>query len=248
MINRAPISIIYQDDFILVVDKPAGIVVNRAESVKGQTLEDWAQEYLGNANFQDQESDFGSRKGIVHRLDKDTSGIIIIAKNEDSFKQLQSQFKNRTVKKTYIALVHNRVTPGQGSIEAPIARQPWNRLRFGIVPSGKPAKTNYKLLAYYQKREKGKIEEFSLVEIYPLTGRTHQIRVHFKYINYPLVGDSAYAGRKTSRADLIWAPRILLHAQKLKLNHPDNSKELEFISKIPSDFEEALNKLNKLDF
>jgi len=167
------------------------------------------------------------RAGIVHRIDKETSGILLIAKTPEAFRELQRQFKEREVKKTYLALVHGKLVPEEGEINAPVGRLPWNTERFGVVPGGKEAVTRYKVV---------KCEDISLVELYPETGRTHQIRVHLKYINHPIIGDYLYAGRKTSRDDRAGdAPRVMLHAWKISFIHPDTHKTLAIESPIPDD-------------
>ena len=208
------IPILYEDDSLLVINKPSGIVVNRAQSVKVETVEDWAM------NTRSIRID---RAGIVHRIDKETSGILLIAKTPEAFIELQRQFKERIVKKTYLALIHGKLVPPEGEIRAPIGRLPWNPKRFGIVPEGKEAVTKYKVV------------KNNLVELYPETGRTHQIRVHLKYINHPIVGDYLYAGRKTARDDRKLVGRVMLHAWKLTFMHPQTQKSLEIVSPIPDD-------------
>ena len=212
------IPILYEDDSLLVINKPSGIVVNRAQSVKVETVEDWAM------NTRIIRID---RAGIVHRIDKETSGILLIAKTADALAALQRQFKERVVKKTYLALVHGKLVPEEGEIRAPVGRLPWNPERFGIVPEGKEAVTKYKVLRSWDDK--------SFVELYPETGRTHQIRVHLKYINHPIVGDYLYAGRKTARDDRKWAPRVMLHAWKLTFVHPTSGGELAVEAPIPDD-------------
>lgn len=242
------IPILYEDESLLVVNKPSGFVVNRAESVKGETIQDWVSTLLfwqaslrvrpesqadpGQARMTT-EADFYSRAGIVHRLDKETSGCLIVAKTPQAFANLQRQFKERVVKKTYLALVHGKLVPEEGEIRAPVARLPWNRERFGIVPGGREAVTRYKLVTCHLSPVSG--EELSLVELYPETGRTHQIRVHLKYINHPIVGDFLYAGRKVSRGDRQWAPRVMLHAWKISFNHPATGQHLAIEASIPDD-------------
>lgn len=212
------IPILYEDDSLLVINKPSGIVVNRAQSVKVETIEDWAM------NTRTIRID---RAGIVHRIDKETSGVLLIAKTPQAFAQLQRQFKERRVKKTYLALVHGKLVPPQGEIRAPVGRLPWNPERFGIVPEGKDAVTKYSVVRVWEDR--------SLVELYPETGRTHQIRVHLKYINHPIVGDYLYAGRKTARDDRKWAPRVMLHAWKITFHHPVTGHNLAIEAPIPDD-------------
>ncbi len=235
------IPILYEDDSLLVINKPSGLIVNRAESVKAETVQDWMEPRLlprpSSARSLGEEA-FFDRAGIVHRIDKETSGCLLIAKTPEVFTTLQQQFKDRTVKKTYLALVHGRVTPENGEIRAPVGRLPWNRERFGILPGGKDAVTRYHVIrsAFVPKAD----EELSLLELYPETGRTHQIRVHCKYIHHPLVGDWQYAGRKTSRNDRVWAPRVMLHAWKIALTHPVMGNELAIEAPVPDDMNNAL--------
>ncbi|MBI3577236.1 RluA family pseudouridine synthase [Candidatus Gottesmanbacteria bacterium] len=248
------IPILFEDDFFIVINKPPGVVVNRAESVKGETIQDWAEECLSsrppsrdpsfeNTGFRvkpgmtagGSDYDFYSRSGIVHRIDKETSGILLIAKTPAAFVELQRQFKERIVKKTYLALVHGQLVPAEGEIRAPVGRLPWNRERFGIVPGGKEAVTRYKNVKVSERQGVREKEVFSLVELYPETGRTHQIRVHLKYINHPIIGDPLYAGRKTARDDRRWAPRVMLHAWKIAFLHPTSGQPVDFVAPIPDD-------------
>ena len=241
-------KILFEDDFVLVIDKPAGLVVNRAESVKEQTVQDWIENRIKKyeLGIMNGESDFEKRAGIVHRIDKETSGILLIAKTPDAFVELQRQFKDREVEKTYLALVHGEVKQKEGTINAPLGRLPWNRERFGILASGRESETSYKIIKNYELRSMNKTSHnsFSLVEFYPKTGRTHQIRVHAKYIHHPLVGDSLYAGRKTSRQDRTWCPRLFLHAAEITFTHPETQKKISIKSQLPNDLQKALSNLN----
>lgn len=193
-------KIVFEDDDILVIDKPSGLVVNQAETWVGD-------------------------KFIVHRLDKDTSGLLIIAKTLPALENLQTQFKNREVVKKYLALVHGKVEPAEGTINAPIERNPFNRKHFGIFPGGREAVTSYKSYKSYKT--------YTLLELTPRTGRTHQIRVHLKYINHPIVSDPIYGGRKNLQADQQFCPRLFLHATYLKIKHPASGEVLEFASPLP---------------
>lgn len=208
------LPILYEDDFLIAINKPAGLVVNNATSVKGETVQDWAARRATSYKRQEtsENKEFFERAGIVHRIDKETSGILLIAKTPEAFAELQRQFKERIIKKTYLAIVHGKMVPPEGQINAPIGRLPWNREHFGVIPGGKESLTKYKVISH--KIVNG--EELSLVELYPETGRTHQIRVHLKYINFPILGDYLYAGRKTSRDDRQWAERVMLHAWKIQ--------------------------------
>ncbi len=233
------LPILFEDDAFLAINKPSGIVVNRAESVKGETVQDWVEEkyHVSSITYQvsEENKDFFDRAGIVHRIDKETSGILLIAKTPDAFIELQRQFKERLIKKTYLAIAHGTVVPEAGEIRAPVGRLPWNKERFGIVPGGKESVTKYKVISNTQYTIHNKEEKLSFVELYPETGRTHQIRVHMKYINHPLLGDYLYAGRKTSRDDRTWAPRVMLHAWKLVCIHPTIGEPIEIIAPIPDD-------------
>lgn len=213
------LPVLYEDDVLLVVDKPPGIVVNRAESVHGATIQDWVEQTY-RIFIED-------RAGIVHRIDKETSGCLVIAKSFPAFVELQRQFKERLIQKTYLAIVHGILVPQEGQINAPVGRLPWNRERFGIVPGGKEAVTDYKVIKV--------LGEHSFVELSPKSGRTHQIRVHLKYINHPIVGDYLYAGRKTARDDRMWAPRVMLHAWKLEFIHPTGGNTVAIEAPIPDD-------------
>lgn len=241
-----PFPILYEDDALLIIDKPPGVVVNRAESVRSETVQDWAERYLRldelPKEISAQETDFFSRAGIVHRIDKETSGCLVIAKNPHAFSLLQQAFKERTVKKTYVAIVHGAIAPPQGEIRAPVGRLPWNRERFGILPGGKDAITKYTVRSVFKRAQPDspddkhrKTEDLSFVELSPETGRTHQIRVHLKYINHPIVGDYLYAGRKTARQDRTWAPRVMLHAQKISFVHPQTHREVAIVAPVPDD-------------
>lgn len=228
-------KILYEDDSFFVIDKPAGWIVNEAVTVKNQpVLQRWLNKrkypLSGNTEF---------RSGIVHRLDKETSGVMIVAKDKNSFDKLQSEFKNRQVEKKYIALVHGKVTPDEGEISVPVGRLPWRRDRFGVVASGRDSKTFYKVAKFYPGNNGG----HTLVEFYPKTGRTHQIRIHCKYIGSAIVADEFYAGRKTARNDRKWCPRLFLHASSIKFTHPLTGKVVEYSSDLSKDLEDVLQKL-----
>lgn len=239
-------QILYEDKDLLVINKPSGIVVNRAESVKGETVEEWAEEkgITGTTSSTGiTGTDFEKRKGIVHRLDKETSGVLLIAKTEGAFKELQRQFKAREVEKTYVALVHGKVAPAGGVIKASVGRLPWHRKRFGVLAGGREAETEYRVSSIVNRVwDKGR-EELTLLELSPKTGRTHQIRVHLKSINHPVVGDSLYAGRKTARRDRQWCPRLFLHAKKIVFKHPVSGKMISLKAPLPQELEEIIRQL-----
>ncbi len=254
-------QIIYQDENIIVVDKPSGMTVNRSETTRDEvTLQDWVEtEYQisKSKNQREEDSEFFARSGIVHRLDKETSGLLLVAKTPNVFVDLQAQFKARTVKKIYIALAHGLVVPAEGTIRAPVGRLPWNRKQFGIVAGGREAITKYKTISNFKcqislrpelrARANVKYDELTLLELYPETGRTHQIRVHLKYIGHPIFADFLYAGRKTAREDRRLLSRVFLHAFSLRFTHPFTQKEVQFTSDLPHDLITALTRFEKTE-
>jgi len=260
-------KIIFEDKDILVLDKPSGMIVNVSDTTAGErTVQRWVEEYLqirnpkseirnklkiqnsnvqNNFEFRDSNFEFLNRAGIVHRLDKETSGILLVAKNPEAFANLQSQFKERKVQKTYIALVHGKVEPQIGEINVPVGRLPWNRKRFGILAGGREAVTKYKVIQNSEFRIQN--ERLTLLELYPETGRTHQIRVHLKYFGHPIFSDPLYAGRKTARNDRKLMPRIFLHASKISLLHPNTNRVIFFESLLSRDLEGFISRLSRLN-
>lgn len=234
-------EIIYQDSHIVVLNKPVGLTVNRSETTRGQvTLQDWIERQFPIFNLKfsiDKNNDFYKRSGIVHRLDKDTSGIIIIAKTLPAFDSLQKQFKDRVVEKIYLALVWG-VVSASGEVNAPITRNPYNRKRFGVFIGGKEANTSYNVLGNGIVEN----EKVTLLEVRPKTGRTHQIRVHLAYIDHPVIGDPLYSGRKQGRKGLRMFGRLMLHASKISFMHPSKGNRVEFEAKTASVFEKFMNK------
>jgi 23S rRNA pseudouridine1911/1915/1917 synthase len=244
------IKVIFEDKEILIIDKPSGLIVNRASTVKKEkTLQDWIEEYLEWKNYcqklkpahkkHPKYQDFCQRSGIVHRLDKGTSGLLVIAKTPQSFFNLQSQFKERKVKKRYQALVYGKVEIKEGEVRLPVGRTSWDREKFGVVVDGREAITFYKRLKVYQKNN----HFFTLLEIQPKTGRTHQIRVHFQALGYPLVGDSKYANQDQLSFSS-WCPRLFLHSYFLGFSHPRTRKWQEFRIPLPSDLQNVLTYLS----
>ncbi len=235
------VSILFEDTAFLAINKPVGVVVNRAESVKGETIQDWMEAQYPIFHHVSGESEeqaaFVDRSGVVHRIDKETTGILLIAKTLESFIELQRQFKERVIQKTYLAIIHGALSPKEGEVRAPVGRLPWNRERFGIVPGGKESVTKYSAIKSIEKDG----EKLTLVSVHPETGRTHQIRVHMKYINHPLLGDYLYAGRKTSRDDREWATRVMLHAWKITLQHPTTGETLAIEAPIPDDMNRIIS-------
>lgn len=229
-------KVIFEETSFLVLEKPEGWVVNRSETTRGRpTIQDWLE-----ANFQFPVFEFQfCRSGVVHRLDKETSGLLLVAKTPEAFANLQKQFKERKVVKCYLALVHGKIQPEEGEINAAISRSPFDRKKFGVFLGGREAKTKYKVLSI--KYKEGNF--YSLVELEPKTGRTHQIRVHLKHIGHPVVGDDFYAGRKTAKLDRKWCGRQFLHASALTFFHPETGEKLEFTSLLPEDLEAVMKKL-----
>lgn len=258
-------KIIFEDNDVLVLDKPAGMIVNRSDTTRGEkTVQEWVEEKFRIKNHElrikdsdklskdeDSETDYTSpnyyekvfyeRAGIVHRLDKETSGILIVAKTPKSFENLQKQFKERIVKKTYVALVHGEVKPKEGEIKAAVGRLPWNRMRFGVLSGGREAVTKYKVVCSMYYVSGNSKEPVSLLELYPQTGRTHQIRVHVKYINHPIFADFLYAGRKTARSDRTILSRVFLHAAKISFAHPATGEQIALESPLPLELQKFLD-------
>ncbi len=220
-----PITIIYQDFDLLVVDKPAGLTVHPAPGHPTGTL---VNALL--AACPDLKGISGTlRPGIVHRLDKDTSGLMVVAKNDRAQRALQKQLKDREVHKTYLALVQGSPRPREGTIEAPIGRNPRNRKKMAVVAGGREAVTKY--------RVREEFPGYSLLQVEPVTGRTHQIRVHMAAINHPIVGDPMY-GRRSELVE-----RQFLHAWKLAFTMPLGAREVEFESPLPADLRAALERI-----
>jgi 23S rRNA pseudouridine1911/1915/1917 synthase len=224
-----PLTIIHEDKDILVIDKPAGLTVHPAPGHPSHTL---VNAILAHCPGLATSSEL-MRPGIVHRLDKDTSGLIVIAKNNSAREYLIAQFKKRTVIKGYLVLVQGRMSPEQGIIEAPIGRDPHSRRRMAIVEAGKEATTRYKVRQY--------LNNYTLVEVTPVTGRTHQIRIHLSAIGCPVIGDPLY-GIKTAHLN-----RQFVHAYRLGFRLPSTKQYREFTSPLPMDLEQALEYLARND-
>jgi len=221
-----PLNIVYEDDDLLVIDKPAGLTIHPAPGNPSHTLVNAVL-----AHFPDlpRSSDELLRPGIVHRLDKDTSGLIIVAKNRQALKILSAQFKAHSVTKIYLVLVRGHLSPQRGFIEAPIGRDPRNRQRMAVADKGKEARTEYRVIKY--------VNDCSLLEVRLETGRTHQIRVHLAAIGYPIIGDATY-GVKSAHLS-----RQFVHAHKLGFKLPSSEKYVEFESPLPPELQQALVKL-----
>ncbi|MFC1646312.1 RluA family pseudouridine synthase [Candidatus Omnitrophota bacterium] len=215
--QNIPLEIIYEDQDLIVVNKPEGMVVHPGAGNRESTLVNallYHTKELSNISPE--------RPGIVHRLDKETSGVMVIAKNNFTHLELVKQFKVHSVKRRYIALVRGRVEFKEGVIDVPIHRHPLRRKNMAVSfsPDAKQAQTNYRTIKRF--------DNFTLLELIPKTGRTHQLRVHLSYLKHPILGDSKYGNKKDF-------PRLALHAKDLGFHHPGKEKFIEFTSPLPKD-------------
>ncbi len=228
--KEVPFEILYEDEDIAVINKPSGVVVHPAPGHRDDTLVHGLLLKLKNL------SGIGGkiRPGIVHRLDKDTSGIMLVAKNDFSHRNLVSAFKERLIEKKYIALIYGKITQKSGKIESFIGRHPVSRKKMAVLKEGKLAITLYEVLEVFSKA--------SLVLARPVTGRTHQIRVHFSHIGHPVLGDPIYGGLKHN---IPKPPRLMLHAYEISFNHPRTLKKMEFRAEIPEEFKNYIEILRK---
>ena len=229
--QEIPLTVVYEDDHLLVVDKPAGLTVHPGPGHPDRTLANALLALvpglprIGGAQ----------RPGIVHRLDKDTSGLMLVAKTEAAYLALTRQLKERRVRKTYVALVTGSLAAGSGEVDAPIGRHPRHRKRMAVVESGREALTQFRVIS--------RLPDYMLVEAHPVTGRTHQIRVHFAHLGHPLVGDSTY-GKPSAIVG-----RHFLHAVRLGLYLPPQEQEWrEFEAPLAADLEAALDILAGVSF
>ncbi|MEE9617012.1 MAG: RluA family pseudouridine synthase [Anaerolineae bacterium] len=227
--ENIPLDVIYEDDALLVVNKPAGMVVHPAYGHASGTL---VNAVLAHCP---QIADVGGpdRAGVVHRLDKDTSGLILIAKDGVTRAALQRQFKRRQVAKTYLALVEGQMQPREGVVEAPVGRDKRQRKKMAVVRSGREARTLYRAIEYFA--------DHTLLEVRPHTGRTHQVRVHLSWLGYPIVGDAVY-GRHRQR---LLRGRHFLHAARIRFSHPATSEEVEFEATLPPELAAVLDQLRR---
>ncbi len=223
--EEIPLIIIYEDDDLLVVDKPAGLTVHPSPGHTGNTLVNAILAHFPRL------ADIGDsqRPGIVHRLDKDTSGLMLVAKNSVAQHNLINQFKTRSITKAYQALVKGKLTPERGVIDAALGRDPRNRKRMAVVSAGREARTGYQVVKY--------TGDYTLLEIRPETGRTHQIRVHLAAIGYPVAGDPVYGVK------VPFLSRQFLHASCLGFKLPSTGEYVEFKSELPDDLQQALRDI-----
>jgi 23S rRNA pseudouridine1911/1915/1917 synthase len=229
------IKILFEDDYIIAVSKDAGMVVHPAPG----HFEDTLINALINYNEKLSGVGGGLRAGIVHRLDKDTSGIILIAKDERTHALLSEKFKNREVGKTYEALVLGYFKEHEGSIKLPVGRSMKDRKKMGVVLRGRQSQTDFKILTEY----KG----CTLIEAYPKTGRTHQIRVHFSFIGHPIIGDKDYGNKESEKiANETGLIRQFLHSKRIVFNHPITNEKIDLHDELPEDLKECMLSLKKI--
>ncbi len=232
-----PLQVLYEDDDLAVIDKPAGLVCHagagrRSGTLVNAILHRWGRMAAGDP----------MRPGIVHRLDKQTSGLMVVARTEAAARSLSLQFKDREVRKEYLALVYGKVTPPEGTVDAPLGRDPVDRMKISVRGrKRREAVTRYKLL-----------EDFgpcSLLSVHPETGRTHQIRVHLASLGHPVVGDPVYGGgRRLSKELEPLVPglgRFFLHAHRLQFRHPQTGAELEFSAPLPAELMQFLEEIRR---
>ena len=236
-----PIEIVYEDETLVVVNKPAGLVVHPAAGIHSGTLAN-ALAY----HFQQLANASSVRPGIVHRLDRDTSGLLVVAKTEAALESLSDQFRARSVYKSYAALVHGRVASDSGRVDQPLARDPANRTRMAVVRGGRSALTLFRVNRRFQR--------FTLLDVELKTGRTHQIRVHLAWLKHPVVGDETYGGGRDNtignaklRAHIRNLGRHFLHAEKLAFTHPRTGERVQFHSPLPPELSDLLSEIEAVE-
>jgi len=228
--QEVPLRVIYEDGALAVIDKPAGLVVHPAHGHAAGTL--WnglMARYPELASWPSEEG----WPGLVHRLDRDTSGLLVVARTPQARDALRAQFKASQVRKVYLALVIGRPEHAQARIDAPIARDPHDRKRMAVVEGGRRAVTDYKTLEF--------LGNYTLLEVRPLTGRTHQIRVHLAAIGHPVAGDRVYGPERQK----LRLPRLFLHAAELSFRHPTTGQEMAFGAPLPEELERVLQRLRE---
>ncbi len=234
-----PIEIVHEDDTLVVVNKPAGLVVHPAAGIHSGTLAN-ALAY----HFQQLPNASSVRPGIVHRLDRDTSGLLVVAKTESALENLSDQFRDRSVYKSYVALVHGRVPSDSGRIEEPLARDRSNRTRMAVVRGGRSALTVYRVNRRFNR--------FTLLDVELKTGRTHQIRVHLAWLKHPVVGDETYGGGRDNtiqnpklKSQIRSLGRHFLHAEKLAFAHPKTGERVLYQSPLPEELSNLLMEITE---
>ena len=248
--ENIPLDIVFEDEYLAVINKPAGMVVHPGAGVSSGTLANALAHHFGISdigfsgdNERSRIQNLKSKIGIVHRLDKDTSGLIVVAKDEQTHAVLAEQFRERTVSKSYIALVHGGPRENSGKIDRPIARDRWHRTKMTVAANGRHALSLWKVRARFEK--------FTQLDVEIKTGRTHQIRVHLASVNHPVVGDALYnEGRDKTIADIgikravDGLGRFFLHAEKLEFEHPQSGEKMSFVSELPPELNAMLDILS----
>ncbi len=227
------LNILYEDDQIIVLDKPAGLVVHPGAGNESHTLVNGLLSHYPDIC---RASDDPLRPGIIHRLDKDTTGLILVAKTLNSLEFLKKEFKQRRVKKKYMAIVMGEGLAESGIINSPIGRHPKNRKMMAVVEGGKPAITGWMV--------RQQLAQAALVEIFLYTGRTHQIRAHFYAMGHPLMGDPVYQFKRFRKQRKAPVGRQMLHAFSLRFRHPYSGRKMCFTSDLPEDFSKMIDKLS----
>lgn len=222
------LDIIYEDADVVVVKKPQGMVVHPSAGHPSGTLVNALLFHIKDLSGINGKV----RPGIVHRIDKDTSGVLMVAKNDHAHEQLAAQLQDRKAQREYVALVHGVIPHEKGTIDAPIARDPKNRKKYSVVDGGKPSVTHFEVLE--------KFDHYTLIKLQLETGRTHQIRVHMDYIGFPIAGDPVYGPRKTLKGS-----GQFLHARSLGFTHPTTKENHFFKAPLPAVFEETLERIRK---
>jgi 23S rRNA pseudouridine1911/1915/1917 synthase len=236
--QNIPLDIIFEDDDLIVINKTSGMVVHPACGNFTDTLVNALVYHFKNLPFRKNDESSWIRPGLVHRLDKDTSGVIVIAKTDFALANLSKQFNDRLVKKTYRAIVKGILESDKGLIEAPIARDLNNRKRMSVSSSlqSRDAVTEYKVIKRFKSG-------YMLLEAMPKTGRTHQIRVHLKYIGCPILGDREYGVTPSNLINVL--PRTMLHAYSIEFTHPKTKKKVKFSAEIPEDFKRVITQIEE---
>lgn len=232
-------KIIFEDECLVVIDKSTGMVSNDADSVKEETVQGWfTKKYSVFSTQYSVDSEFLQKGGLVHRLDKDTSGVMVLAKTEEAYEALKLQFLERKTIKKYVALVHGEMSEASGIISAPIDRHPKDRKKFTISDNlSRTAITEWKVLKQYSVFG----IQYSFLELTPHTGRTHQLRVHLQSISHPIVSDPIYGWAKKIKDDLKWCPRLFLHAKYLEFTHPISGERVNFEAPLPEDLSQVIH-------
>jgi 23S rRNA pseudouridine1911/1915/1917 synthase len=237
------IEVLYEDKETLVINKPVGLVVNRADSVATPTVQDWIEKRQGKEFFQYTDKVFRQRSGFCHRLDKETSGCLVIAKSPEALQYYLKLFKKRELTKEYVALVHGRVEPSEGTVVLPMKRSLFDREKWQVHYEGKKAITEWHVLErfVYENTEHWK-NSLTYLRLGLKTGRTHQIRVHLSFLGWPIFADEKYLNKELANRDRQFLNHHFLHAERIAFKNFEG-KELQIVAPLPSDCERLLKRL-----